>query len=208
MESTLRRLLNTSGPVYFIFICLATFVVLFLKKNLIEAEIVAFEVLAMEGKMGLIRTLNALQYLTIPLYYGYVFTVTSFIIWVGSFMFGYRVTYTECWKVVMVANTVFLIPELIKIIHFLGMPEDITLNQIRAYYPLSLMSMTDYSQVPDRWMYPLKALNIFELLYWILLVNGMHVAAGKKRNIATYIVLSSYVLFFFIWLGFYLTIYK
>jgi len=158
--------------------------------------------------MGLIRTLNALQYLTIPLYYGYVFTVTSFIIWVGSFMFGYRVTYTECWKVVMVANTVFLIPELIKIIHFLGMPEDITLNQIRAYYPLSLMSMTDYSQVPDRWMYPLKALNIFELLYWILLVNGMHVAAGKKRNIATYIVLSSYVLFFFIWLGFYLTIYK
>ena len=70
------------------------------------------------------------------------------------------------------------------------------------------MSMTDYTQVPDRWMYPLKALNLFELFYWVLLVNGMHVAAGKKRNIATYIILSSYVLFFFIWLAFYLSIYK
>ena len=208
LESIVRKLYSTSGTAYFIFICLATFFVLFLKKNLVEAEIVAFEVLAQEGEMGLIRALNTFQYLTIPLYYGWVFTVSAFIIWVGSFMFGYRVTYSDCWKVVMIGQTVFLFAEIIKIIHFMGIQEDITLDQIRAFYPLSLMSFFDYQEVPSRWLYPLKALNLFEILNVVVLIYGMHVAAGKRFNIAAYIVLFSYVLFFLIWLGFYLMIYK
>ena len=208
LESIVRKLLNTSGPVYFIFICLATFFVLFLKKNMVEAEIVAFEVLAQEGQMGFIQAVNTLQYLTIPLYYGWVFTITGFVIWVGSFMFGYRITYSECWKIVMIASTVFLFAELIKIIHFLGIQEDITLEQIRAYYPLSLMSMLDYTTVPDRYWYPFKALNLFEVLFWIVLVNGVHVAANKRFNIAIYIVSFSYIFLFFMWLGFYTMIYK
>ena len=208
LESIVRKLLNTSGPVYFIFICLATFFLLFMKKNLVEAEIVAFEILAQEGEMGFIQAVNTLQYMTIPLYYGWVFTLSGFIIWVGCFMFGYRVTYGQCWKIVMIASTVFLLAELIKIIHFLGIQEDITLDQIRAYYPLSIMSLFNAEAVPDQYLYPFNALNLFEVTSWVVMVYGVHVAADKRFNISVYIVGFSYVLFFLIWLGFYTMIYK
>ena len=208
MRSIVGRLLDTSGVAYFIFISLATFVVLFLKKNLVEAEIVAFEVLAQEGRMGLIQAINTLQYLTIPVYYLWVFTISGFMVWVGSFMFGYRITYADCWKIVMIGQTVFLLAELVKIIHFLNIPDDITLDQIRAYYPLSLMSLFDYQEINSRWLYPLKALNLFEIMNWIVMIYGVHAAAGKRFNIAAWIVLTSYSLFFLIWLGFYLMIYK
>ena len=86
--------------------------------------------------------------------------------------------------------------------------EDITLDQIRAYYPLSIMSLFNAEAVPDKYLYPFKALNLFEVTSWIMMVYGVHAASGKRFNISAYIVGFSYVLFFLIWLGFYTMIYK
>ena len=35
------------------------------------------------------------------------FLVLAFVIWVGCFMFGYRVTYEMCWRIVMASELVF-----------------------------------------------------------------------------------------------------
>ncbi len=193
---------------FFFVLCLATLTLLVVKKTFVENETTAFEILEQRGQMTVFHAINTLQYLSIPLVYLWKFTVISFTIWLGCFMFGYRISYGNTWKVAMISESIFLIPEFLKICWFLFIETNPDIFQIRAFYPLSLISLFDTDSLSARAFYPLKALNLFEVGYWFLLVYGIHTIAGKKKSIAYAIVFSSYVLFFFLWLGFYFLVYK
>jgi hypothetical protein len=181
---------------------------LYIKISFIENETAAFEFLMDRPEGGFLRIIQGLQYFSIPLVYFWKFTVIAFVIWVGCFMFGYRVTYSQCWGVVIAAEFLFLIPEVIKIFWFMAIETDPTIHDIRAFYPLSLMHFFDYLEMDKRYAYPLRALNLFEIVYWMLLVNGIHFYARKEKKIVWRIVIFSYILLFFLWLGFYMIVYK
>ncbi len=198
--------INTTG--FFILLCIATLVLLIVKKTFIENTTMAFEILDERGEMGIFHAISALQYLTIPIVYLWKFTIIAFILWVGAFMFGYKITYGQTWKVVLLSESIFLIPEVLKIVWFLFIETNPNYFDIREFYPLSLINIVDTAALSDQYFYPLKALNIFEIAYWFILAEGMNVMAHKKKNIAYSIVFSSYTLFFFLWLGFYILIYK
>jgi hypothetical protein len=193
---------------FFVLVCLLTFLLLYIKKNFIESEIAAFEILEERGEMGFYHLINALQYFSIPVIYLYKFTVSAFIIWIGCFLFGYRVHYSNIWQLAMLGECIFFIPEIFKIGWFLFIQTDPELWDIRAFYPFSLMNLFDFKAVADRWHYPLKALNVFEILYIVFLVYGIQYLSGKKYSISLYIVLTSYVFWFLIWLGFFVLVYK
>ena len=207
MEKESKGIYDISTVGFFILLCTATLALLVIKKTFIENSTTAFEILDERGEMGIFHAINALQYLTIPLVYLWKFTVISFIIWVGAFMFGYKITFSQTWKVVLISEAIFLVPEFIKICWFLFIETDPTLFDIREFYPLSIMNIADTSSLTNKYFYPLKALNVFEVAYWFVLVYGIHAMARKKKNIAYSIVFSSYVLFFFLWLGFFILVY-
>jgi hypothetical protein len=192
----------------FVLLCLVTLVLLYLKIAFIENETAAFEFLQDRPQGTVLRAINTIKYISIPLVYLWKFTVIAFVIWVGCFMFGYRVTYRECWGVVIGSEFIFIIPELLKIMWFMFVETDPTYGDIRAFYPLSLMHFFDYAAIDPRWAYPLRALNAFEVVYWFCLVAGIHHYARKSRKYVWIIVLCSYVLIFFLWLGFYAIVYK
>ncbi len=208
MTPLMKSLVEVDKRLYFLFLCLLTFLVLWLKKNFLEFEIPAFQVLEYEGKLGWFKLITGLQYLSIPLVYLYKFTVTAFIIWVGCFMFGYRITYLQLWGLALVAEVIFVVPELIKVFWFMNSAKELSLFEIRAFYPFSLMQFFNYQEIDVRWHYPLKALNIFELFYWVMLIYGIHAIAGKKIRIAALIILTSYIPLFLMWLLFFATVYK
>jgi hypothetical protein len=83
-----------------------------------------------------------------------------------------------------------------------------TYHEIRAFYPLSLIHFFDYYSLEKRWAYPLRALNLFEIAYWILLVNGIHHYARKEKKYVWIIVSCSYIILFALWLAFYTVVYK
>ena len=192
----------------FLLLCLSTFLLLYIKKTFIENETAAFEFLADRPEGGILQLLNAFQFFAIPFIYLWKFTVIAFVIWVGCFMFGYRVTYSQCWGLVIVCEFIFLLPELLKIGWFLFIETDPRLSDINAFYPFSLMQFFDYTEITKRYVYPLKAFNIFEIGYCYLLVSGVHFFAQKQKKIVWIIVLCSYVLIFLLWLAFYTIVYK
>ncbi len=194
--------------VFFILVCLITFLLLFLKKSLIESRIAAFEILEERGDMGIFHVVNALQYLSIPIIYLYRFTVIAFLVWMGSFAWGYKVYYSKIWQLVMFAECIFFLAEFIKIGWFLTISTDPDIWEVRSFYPLSLMGLFDYTRVPDPWHYPLKSLNLFEVIYWVILALGVQFQTKKRMDVSLYIILSFYVFWFFIWLGFYIIVYK
>lgn len=193
---------------YFLLLCLATLALLLIKKTFVENETVAFEILEERGQMGLFHLISGLQYASIPVVYAYKFTIIAFVLWVGCFLFGYKVTYSNAWHVAAVSESIFLVAELLKISWFIFLAPESTIFDIKAFYPFSLMNFFDRQTMDPRWIYPLKSLNIFEIIYWVLLVNGIDYKAQKKRSIAWLIVGCSYILFFILWLAYYLIIYK
>lgn len=206
---------NPENPFYaadkrvvFLLLCALSALLLYIKKDFIENETAAFEFLQDRPEGMILRIISGLQFLSIPLIYLWKFTVIGFLIWVGCFMFGYRITYAQSWGIVLAAEFVFLIPELIKIIWFLFVDTDPDYYSIRGFYPLSLIHFFDYTAMDKRWAYPARAINVFEIVYWFALVYGVHYWARKEKKIAWLIVACGYILIFFLWLVFYLIVYK
>ena len=194
-----------------IILCVISFLLLYVKKAFIENETAAFEFLQDRPEGAVLQLLSAIQFFSIPFIYLWKITVIGFVLWVGCFLFGYRITYSQCWSVVLAAEFVFIIPELLKIGWFLFVKTDPTLPEIRAFYPLSLMNFFDYETLDKKFAYPLRALSVFEILYILILVRGVNYFAFRmhKKNHATWwIVSTSYVLIFLLWLIFYLIVYK
>ncbi|MBK8291302.1 MAG: hypothetical protein IPK96_10525 [Flammeovirgaceae bacterium] len=203
-----NSLFTTDKKLTFIILCMLSILLLYIKKSFIENETAAFEFLQDRPEGTVLRIISALQFFSIPLIYLWKFTVIGFVLWVGCFMFGFRITFTQCWSVVMAAEFIFLVPEFLKIGWFMVVETDPTLPEIRAFYPFSLMNLVDYETIQKRFAYPLRALSIFEIFYVLIMVNGVHLFAKRDKRAAWWIVSTSYILIFLLWLIFYIIVYK
>ena len=206
--SETKSLFAADKRLLFVLLCAASLLLLYIKIAFIENETAAFEFLQDRPEGGILKLINTLKFFSIPLVYAWKFTVIAFVIWVGCFLFGYKVTYAQCWGVVMVAEFIFVVPEILKIFWFTIVETDPRYNDIHAFYPLSLMHFFDYYSIDKRWAYPLRALNIFEVIYWFALVEGIQHYTRKNQKIIWFIVACSYILIFMLWLLFYVIVYK
>lgn len=191
----------------FLIICLTYVALLFVKRIFIIDSIAAFEVLNERGDIWVFDILYGIQYLSVPIFLSWKWTWTTLTLWIGCFMFGYRLHFNQLWKMVMLAEIVFFLPEIVKVLWFTLFYTDPDYNDYMAFYPFSLINLVDYTQIDPKWHYPLKSVNIFEILYWPVLILGIYFLSGKNLKISFYIVLSTYILFFFIWLFFYVAVY-
>jgi hypothetical protein len=207
-ESETKSLFAADKRLLFVLLCLGTLLLLFVKISFIENETAAFEFLMDRPEGTFLKLIQGLKFFSVPFIYLWKFTVIAFVIWIGCFMYGYRVTYTQCWGVVIGAEFIFLLPEVIKIIWFMSIETDPSYHDIRAFYPLSLIHFVDYYSIDSRWAYPLRALNVFEIGYWFLLVSGIHHYARKDKKVVWLIVACSYIFLFVLWLIFYVIVYK
>jgi hypothetical protein len=208
MEHETKSFFAADKRLLFILLCMITLLLLYLKISWIENETAAFEFLQDRPEGMILKAVSTIKFLSIPLVYLWKFTVIAFVIWIGCFMFGYRVTYSQCWGVVIGAEFIFLIPEILKILWFMMVETDPTYNDISGFYPLSLIHFMDFESIDKRWAYPLRAMNLFEIVYWFLLVEGIHHYARKDKKYVWIIVSCSYILIFFLWLLFYSIVYK
>lgn len=107
----LEKILEVDAASVFLLLCILTILMLWSKKSLVENETVAFQILQEDGRFGPFQILNALQFFSVPIIYGYKLTLIAFVLWVGAFMFGYKITYTQMWKIAAASEIFFLIPE-------------------------------------------------------------------------------------------------
>ena len=207
LVSIMEDLLGIRSISFFLLLCLVTFLVLFIKKNFIEYEISAFQILDERGELGMFKVVTALQYFSIPVVYILKFSLIAFLLWVASFGFGYKVTYAQCWQIAMTAEIVFVIPELLKVGWFFVFRTDPIFAEVRAFYPFSLMNFFQFDSLPSKWHYPLKAINLFEVVYWWMIAAGIYIKSNKSYHRSLYICLFGYIIPFFFWLIYYVNIY-
>lgn len=208
MEEAIKRMLKIKAIVLFIGLSLVAILILWIRIQLVENETIAYQIMQEQGRFGLFSFLNSLKFISIPFGYAFKLSVIAFILWTGAFLYGYKISFVHMWKIAIMGEFVFLLAEFTKIIWLIAIPYDITIWDIKAFYPLSLMSLFDITSIPENWVYPLQSFNLFEPLNWLVLVYGIHYTANKKLDYAYAIVFTTYVPAFLIWLVYYTIVYK
>jgi hypothetical protein len=202
-----EELINFDKRIFFIFLVICFIFIRYLTDEMILQAIPGNEQLNEDGSFTFFHIFNTLNYLWTPFALLWKFTLTAFLLWIGTFMFGYKVSYRELWKFVLVAELVFIFPELIRLLWFLIESPQSYLD-IKNFYPLSLFSLVDPMNVHPRFHYPLRALNLFELTYWLILAVGIHMLTRSSIEKSMVLVVCSYGLGLLIWLAYYSMVYK
>ena len=148
------------------------------------------------------RKWNWLGYIATPLF---VFMKTSFIticLFAGAFSFNIQISLRKLYRVAVVGEFVFLIAMLIKVFWLLTFSDNLTLEGIQYFYPLSLINLLDVSSLDIWWTYPMQVINLFELTYWLLLAYGLHQVMNTSFKQSMGIVAASYGSGLVLWVAF------
>lgn len=208
LSKRIQELLDFDKRLYFFLLVLLFILVRFLTNTLIVEAIPDSQNLKNSGAFTFFYIFNTLEYIWTPFALLWKFTVVSFLIWLGAFALGYKVSYKELWKFALVAEIIFLIPELLRFLIFLNPDSSVTYLEIQENRPFSLLSLLGYEQVEERFHYPFGSINLFELLYGAVWVLGFHTISRRSIQESIWVILLSYFLPLIIWITWYAMVYR
>jgi hypothetical protein len=110
-----------------------------------------------------------LSYVFLPIFLliKILFVVICFSI--GGLFLNIESSFKKFFTIVTKAEFVFLIPGVIKLFWFSFFQTNYTLQDLQFFSPLSAISFFNPTEL-DPWLaYPLQLLNVFEVVYWLLL---------------------------------------
>jgi hypothetical protein len=140
-----------------------------------------------------------LSFIIIPIVLFVKIGTISAIINMGCFFFEKKLKYRNIFNIVVKAEFVFLLVIIFKTTWFYFFQTNYTLEDIQYFYPLAAINIVGYESIYTWWVYPLQVLNLFELVYWVVLAYLI----GKELKIAAdkgfQIVASSYGVALLIW---------
>ena len=140
-------------------------------------------------------------YVMTPILLLFKFLFASICINIGVILSGIEIKFNKVFKVVLLAEVVFIIAQITFItILYLNL-DDITLQNASGYFPFSTLSFIGIENVNAQWaIYPLQTLNLFEVFYMIAI--AWLLSRKVKQNFADIfsIVLPSYGVGLLLWI--------
>ena|GEM_PF-1052260 len=123
----------------------------------------------------------------------------ALVLYTALYLSDQAVSFGKIFNITVLAEFVFIIPAVLKIIWFHhGYPNGTILDWHRMYV-LSALSL--FESAPADWYYPLQTLNVFEIIYWFLLAFGIYKVTKMDYDTSLRLVLFSYVPSLFIWIA-------
>lgn len=130
---------------------------------------------------------------------GAVFSLLSLVFMSLVFVIGFSfqsedISYFTIFKVVTISSFIFLVPRALELIWFLFIQTDYTFADLQSFKPFSLYSLFPSDAVATWMVYPLKTLNLFEVIFVFLVAVGVTNATPIKFNQSISIVSITYAL--------------
>lgn len=204
----LKEIIDFDKRVYFFILLFLFLLIRYFTDVLIIDAIPDSERLKAEGSFTFFYIFNALNYIWTPIALLWKFTVIAFLFWFGAFMLGYKVSYRELWQFALVAEVVFIFPELIRLLLYIDPSAGVTYQEIEEFRALSLLSLLGAENVAQQYRYALATINVFEILYGILWIYGFHMISRRSLGASAIVVIVSYFIPLAIWLAWYVMAYR
>ncbi len=138
-------------------------------------------------------------YLIAPILLLLKLSIIAAILDIGMFFYNKEIKYAKLFNIVVKAEYIFLLVIIIKTAWLYFFVKEFTFQEVQNFYPFSMLHLVGTAGIDSWYFYPLQALNLFELAYWVVLAYLLGKALPVKVEKAFEIVLSSYGVGFFIW---------
>lgn len=148
------------------------------------------------------RSYSWFTYLLVPVLLFLKFSAISILLYIGAYFSDLykQLTLGRILKVVIVSEVIFTIASIIKLFWFVFFAGNYTLEDIGFFYPLSLINLFNRSEVASYWVYPLQTVNIFQILYVLMLAFGLVKAGSVQKAAADKVVLGTYIPALAVWI--------
>ena len=143
-----------------------------------------------------------LGYVLIPIICVFKCLLTSLCLSLGIFLITNKFDFRIIFRVSVLAEFVFLLPAIIKILWFLFIQTTYTLQDLQLFYPLSALNIFDPKLLEPWLLYPLQVFNVFEVIYWVVLAYLLSKELpDMDMNSSFGLVMSSYGSGLVIWIA-------
>ena len=166
------------------------------------------EQLAQEQLENLIETRQKWEwigYAIIPVLILIRSSLVALVLSVGNFFYNMdedeSPRFSRFFRIALYGEFVLLFVGVFKLLYFLFIKTDYTLLDLQQYYPLSLINYLDLETLEPWLVYPMQSINLFELVYFFVLVYGFWKLKQNKFWQSLEIVGVSYIIALTIWYG-------
>jgi len=144
-----------------------------------------------------------LSYAIIPLIVLIRITLVSLCLSIGVFFYDMdrKTPFNQFLRIALIGEFVLIFVGLIKLLYFLFIKTDYTLQDLQQYYPLSYINFLEIEKIQPWLVYPLQTINLFELAYFLVLVFGINKLLKNKFWKSFEITAVSYGTGLVIWIG-------
>ena len=209
MKSLIDDIRRINKYILFILLCLITAMMAYISSNYLLSEQHFINRYGEQLTFEQIKAIIDMQfkyqwyvYPVIPFVYLLKIFVITLILQAGVIFYNIKIGFKKLFKVVLVAEFIFLLPALIKLALFMFVKTDYDLLEYQAFFPLSALNLVDVNNIPPWLLYPLQMANIFEILYWLALAYGISLATNEKKGKMLGMVACSYGTGLFVWIVF------
>lgn len=139
-------------------------------------------------------------FLFIPLFIALKLLLVTLSLLGGCIWENYRIGFRQIWSMVLRAELVFAIAAVFTVLFLTWFVELQSLEDLQRFHNFSLMAFLPVGEDLSAWyLYPLQVLNIFEVLYWFVLIWGMLFVSKRSLQEMIGLVGSSYGLGLLLW---------
>lgn len=203
LAQKISGILDFDKRLFFIFLVLIFILIRYLTNTLVLEAIPDSDRLDAQGDLLFFHIFNTLNYIWTPFSLLWKFTVIAFLFWSIGLTIGYKVKFKALWQFALVAELIFIFPELLRLLWYLNPSEKVSYLEIQNFEPLSVLWLVGPENVQERLHYPLSLLNVFEIGYGIIWVLGFYTLSRRSIEESIPVVLLAYFLPLFLWLTFY-----
>ena len=203
LSQKISEALDFDKRLFFILLIGIFLIIRYLTNALILETIPDSERLDAQGDLLFFHIFNTLNYIWKPFALLWKFTVIAFLFWSIGLTIGYKVKFKVLWQFALVAEFIFIFPELLRLLWYMNPTGSVSYLEIQNFEPLSALWLIGPENLEEKFHYPLSVINVFELLYGIAWVLGFHTLSRRSVQESIPVVLLSYFLPLLLWLAFY-----
>ena len=206
----LTRYYNLKWLQLFSIILVANLLMIWLSKTVLINETVFYntfsEQLSYDRSLKLfesIRRLSWVGYVFTPLILLLKFSSISLVIYTGIILSNNqeRVTLGSVFKVVIASEIVFLLAGFLKLLWFYLFAGNYNLTDLGFFYPLSLINFFKTGEVSKLWVFPLQAVNAFNIIYIFSVSYGLSRVTDLEKANSDKVVLMTYIPALTLWIA-------
>jgi hypothetical protein len=198
----LIRYFNLKGFSLFIGIVIVNLLLIWLSKTLLINEVVFYnafsEQLTYERSLKLFEEMHRfswISYALTPIILLVKFSLVSIVIYIGIVFYDVqkKISLGSVFKIVIASEIIFVSGGIIKLLWFYLVAGNYDFNDLNFFYPLSIINFFSRGEVAKIWIYPMQTINIFHLIYILLISFGLSITHSLKKSDTDKIVFSSYL---------------